>query len=158
MDINELKEFLVKAKKSTYANSNAPKIESTRLDSKDYEYKEIINGNKFTYHDTYFGGINFIGEEIVYKDDLPIWGMNYYGVTIDNNLSEEAMDKALRPALMQVGTDNSIPVRGPKEYYNNEYSYAFEYSGELDNFKGKEQIKKSDNLIYELNCHGGFIK
>lgn len=72
MDINELKEFLVKAKKSTYANSNAPKIESTRLDSKDYEYEEIINGNKFTYHDTYFGGINFIGEEIVYKNDLPI--------------------------------------------------------------------------------------
>lgn len=158
MSIEELKEFLVKAKKSTYANSNAPKIESTRLDSKDYEYEEIIDGNKFTYHDTYFGGTNFIGEEVVYKNDLPIWGMNYYGITIDNNLSEEAMDKALRPALMQVGTDNTIPVRGPKEYYNNEYSYTFEYNGELDNFKGKEQIKKSDNLIYELNCQGGFIK
>lgn len=158
MNINELKEFLVKAKKSTYANSNAPKIESTRLDSKDYEYEEKIGGNKFTYHDTYFGGINFIGEEVVYKNDLPIWGMNYYGVTIDSSLSEEAMDKALRPALMQVGTDSSIPVRGPKEYYNNEYSYTFEYSGELDNFQGKEQIKKDNNLIYELNCHGGFIK
>lgn len=125
MNINELKEFLVKAKKSTYANSNAPKIEATRLESKDYEYKEIINGNKYTYHDTYFGGINFLGEEIVYINDLPIWGMNYYGNTIDNNLSEEVMDKALRPALMQVGI---------------------------------EQIKQNDNLIYELHCHGGFIK
>lgn len=158
MNIDELKEFLIKAKKSTYANSEAPKIDSTRLESKDYEYKEMIKENQFIYHDTYFGGINFMGEEIVYKNDLPIWGMNYYGVTIDDSLSEEAMDKALRPALMQVGTDSSIPVRGPKEYCNDEYQYTFTSNGDLDNFEGKEQIKKNDNLIYELHCHGGFIK
>ena len=44
-----------------------------------------------------------MGEEVVYEGDSekPIWGMNYYGVTLDQNISEEAMDKALRPALMK---------------------------------------------------------
>lgn len=43
----ELIEFLIEAKKQTYANSNAPKEASSRLDSHDYEYS---NG-KLTYHD-----------------------------------------------------------------------------------------------------------
>ena len=47
-----------------------------------------------------------MGEEVVYcNDETPIWGMNYYGITIDETLSEEAIDKALRPALMAIGQD-----------------------------------------------------
>ena len=87
MNINskEFLEFLVKAKKGTYANGDASKSSSSRLLSKDYHYED---GN-FTYHDTYFGGINFMGEEVVYYNDNILWGMNYYGVTIDSNLTEE---------------------------------------------------------------------
>ena len=76
----ELIEFLIEAKKQTYANSNAPKEAPSRLGSHDYEYS---NG-KLTYHDTYFGGTKFMGEEVVYDDDsIPFWGMNYYGITLD---------------------------------------------------------------------------
>ena len=47
-----------------------------------------------------------MGEEVVYcNSDRPVWGMNYYGVTLDDSLGEEAMDNALRPALMKVGED-----------------------------------------------------
>ena len=39
---------------------------------------------------------------------------NYYGVTLDKIFGEEAMDNALRYALIKVGKDkNVIPVRGP---------------------------------------------
>ena len=51
-----IRDFLIEAKKSTYANGTTEKIESNRLGSKDYEYKK---GNML-YHDTYFGGTNFI--------------------------------------------------------------------------------------------------
>lgn len=79
-------------------------------------------------YDTYFGGTNFMGEEIVYlfSSKTPIWGMNYYGVTLDKTLSEEAVDKELRPALMKVGEDSIIPIRGPKEFINDESKYRFE--------------------------------
>ncbi len=150
-----IRDFLIEAKKSTYANGTAEKIESSRLDSKDYEYKK---GNML-YHDTYFGGTNFIGEEVVYIDNKIYWAMNYYGVTLDENLGEEAMDNALRPALMQVGvSENIIPVRGPREYKTGDFKYTFEVSGDLTNFSGIETIYKNDKKIYELKCNGGLIK
>ena len=58
----EFEEFLIKAKKETYANSQIKKVNSNRLGSNDYHYEENINGKKYTYHDTYFGGIKFMGE------------------------------------------------------------------------------------------------
>jgi len=152
---NELHSFLIEAKKQTYANENVKKITSSRKGSFDYEYS---NG-KMNYHDTYFGGIKFMGEEVVYSsDETPIWGMNYYGITLNENLSEEAIDSALRPALMQVGEEDILPVRGPKEYKNNGYTYTFEVNGDLDYFEGVETISKDEEKIYILKCHGGIIK
>lgn len=152
----ELYEFLIEAKKQTYANANVEKVNSSRKGSHDYHYKN----DKMIYHDTYFGGTKFMGEEVVYYgDDTPIWGMNYYGITIDELLSEEAMDKVLRPALMMVGEDmDVIPVRGPKNYQNGEYEYNFSASGNLESFEGIETIHKGKTKIYELKCHGGIIK
>ena len=153
--MNNLKEFLIKAKKQTYANENIEKQKSSRNGSHDYEY----SSNNMIYHDTYFGGINFMGEEVVYEEnDTPIWGMNYYGITLDQTLSEQAVDKALRPALMQVGSDDTIPVRGPQEYINGDYKYIFNVSGNLDYFEGEETIYKNGKKVYILKCHGGVIK
>lgn len=149
-----LEKFLIEAKKQTYANDKIEKVVSSRLNSRDYEYKN----NNMIYHDTYFGGIKFIGEEVVYIDNEIYWAMNYYGVTLDESLGEEAMDKALRPALMKVGEDDIIPVRGPKEYKNGEYKYTFEVKGDINYFNGTENIFKGDKKIFELKCSGGLIK
>lgn len=153
-------DFLIRAKKSTYANSTIEKVKPSRIGSSDYQYEEIVNNKKYTYHDTYFGGIKFMGEEVVYCDsNKPVWGMNYYGVTIDDTLGEEAIDMALRPALMKVGEDKDvIPVRGSSKFINNGYTYTFKVTGTIENFDGIEQIYKEDNLIYELHCSGGIIK
>ena len=150
-----IKEFLIEAKKQTYANEKVEKVSSSRYGSKDYEYKK----DNLIYHDTYFGGTNFIGEEVVYLDNKICWAMNYYGVTLDEKLGEEAIDSVLRPALMHVGEDkNVIPVRGPKEFNHGEYKYTFVVEGDLDYFSGIEIIYKNDKKIYELKCNGGLIK
>ncbi|MBO5095429.1 MAG: hypothetical protein J6B98_00940 [Bacilli bacterium] len=160
LPLNLLTGFLVYAKQNTYANSNAKKIESSRKGSNDYHFEEIIEGEKMTYHDTYFGGTRFMGEEVVYRStNSPKWGMNYYGITLDESLSEEAMDKALRPALMKVGEDNSVlPLRGPKYFENEGYIYTFKSEGTIENFIGIEEIHKDGKLIYQLKCHGGVIE
>lgn len=150
----ELEEFLIEAKKQTYANDKIEKVNSSRLNSNDYEYKK----DNMIYHDTYFGGTRFIGEEAVYIDNKIYWAMNYYGVTLDESLGEEAMDKALRPALMKVGEDSIIPVRGPKEYINGEYKYNFNACGDINNFNGIETVFKGNIKIFELKCTGGLIK
>ena len=153
--MEEFKNFLIEAKKATYANASIEKVASSRRGSNDYEFAK----DGMMYHDTFFGGTSFIGEEVVYQDDLsrPIWGMNYYGVTLDEELSEETMDKALRPALMRVGEDDILPVRGPKQYVNGSYKYIFSVEGDLNNFNGVEEIYKDDKLIYRLKCCGGKI-
>ena len=94
-----IENFLIEAKKQTYANENSSKIGGLRLNSKEYGYKK----DNMIYHDTYFGGTNFIGEEVVYIDNQTYWAMNYYGTTLDEKLGEEVMDKALKTALMKVG-------------------------------------------------------
>ncbi|MBR3133214.1 MAG: XRE family transcriptional regulator [Clostridia bacterium] len=149
-----LEEFLIEAKKQTYANDKVEKVASSRMNSRDYEYKN----DNMVYHDTYFGGTRFIGEEVVYIDNEIYWGMNYYGVTIDESLGEEAMDKALRPALMKVGEDDIIPVRGPREFINEDYKYTFEVEGDINNFNGVESVYKDNIKIFELKCNGGLIK
>ena len=154
-ELIDLQNFLIEAKKETYANGTVEKAKSTRRGSSDYEYKN----DKYSYHDTYFGGTDFQGQEVVYQqEDTPIWGMIYYGRTLDESLSEEAMDNALRPALMQVGEDDTIPVRGPKEFENQGYKYTFEVTGDLTNFEGEETIEKEGKKIYTLKCHGGMIR
>lgn len=153
--MNRIEKFLIEAKKQTYANESIEKVKSTRQNSKDYEYKK----ENMIYHDTYFGGINFIGEEVIYIDNEVYWAMNYYGVTLDESLGEEAMDNALRPALMNVGKDKKVlPVRGPKEFINGEYKYTLDITGNINYFSGIERIYKNDKLIYELKCNGGLIK
>ena len=154
-ELIDLHNFLIEAKKETYANENVEKVKSTRRGSHDYEYTK----DNWTYHDTYFGGTDFQGQEVVYRqEDTPIWGMIYYGKTLDESLSEEAMDKALRPALMQVGQDDVIPVRGPKEFENQGYQYTFKVTGDLTSFEGEETIEKEGNKVYTLKCHGGIIR
>lgn len=153
IDLQTIAQFLTDANKSTYANKNAPKAESSRLGSEDYHFEK----DGLIYHDTYFGGRDFIGGEIVYKDELPVWGMNYYGYVLVASVSEKEVYDFLRKALMQEYTD-IIPVRGPKNYENGGWHYSNTADGELDRFTGKEEIYRGSELLYRADYHGGFIK
>lgn len=152
--MENIEKFLIEAKKQTYANKNIKRIKSSRLKSEDYEYKK----DNMIYHDTYFGSYKFIGEEIVYIDNDIYWAMNYYGMTYYPALTEEVINKVLKPALMKVGEDDILPLRGPKEFKIDGYKYTFSVNGDLDNFNGIECIYKGNKKIYELKCNGGLIK
>jgi len=153
LPIDILDAFLREANLSTYANKNVKKAPSLRPGSSDYHFEK----GGLTYHDTYFGATKFIGEEVVYKNDKPAWGMNYYGFTVGNKISEGLFDAILRPALM-FGSGDNIPVRGPKEFINGDWKYTFNADGNLANFTGVEEISKNGKAVCRLYCHGGFIE
>lgn len=153
LPIDVLDAFLREANSNTYANENVKKASPLRPGSKDYHFEK----GDLTYHDTYFGATKFIGEEIIYKNGKPAWGMNYYGFTLNNEISESLYDTILRPALMH-GSDDNIPVRGPKEFINGEWKYTFNANGNLANFIGLEEISKKGKIVCRLYCHGGFIE
>jgi hypothetical protein len=56
----------------TYVDKSAAKAPPTKPRSRDYRFER----DDLVYHDTYFGSRDFIGEEAVYRRDVPIWGIN----------------------------------------------------------------------------------
>lgn len=58
MDDKQIVEFLIRAKRATYAGKGA-ETTSTRPYSHDLIYSE----NQYMYYDTYLGGDRFVGEE-----------------------------------------------------------------------------------------------
>jgi len=71
---DQLNDFIVRAKAATYVGSGR-ESSSSRPGSHDLEFRE----RAFQYLDSYFGGADFIGEEVVYFEKKPVWAMNYYG-------------------------------------------------------------------------------
>ena len=153
IDHKELTDFLNAANKATYANSDAPRSGSLRPSSQDYHFEQ----GDLIYHDTYFGARDFIGEEVVYKSEAPVWGMNYYGHALRDELSTKDTYTILRPALMQE-YDDILPVRGPKEYSEGSHTYKNSVEGDLDCFSGIEEIYIDNELVYRCWYHGGLIK
>ena len=153
LTIEELATFLKEANLHTYANEKAEKVTSLRPGSHDYHFEK----DNLIYHDTYFGGRKFIGEEIIYKDGQPVWGMNYRGLTLSETMSEGLFDAILRPALM-AGSGDNIPVRGPKEFTSGDWKYTFKVEGDLSNFTGVEEISKKGEIVCRLLCHGGWVE
>ncbi|HNY04800.1 MAG TPA: hypothetical protein PKI92_03540, partial [Candidatus Woesebacteria bacterium] len=74
LDIKNLREFLVKAKKSTYASGDASK-EIVELDK---STTLIFEEGDFKYHDNYFGGEPYGGREVVFFKGEPVYIMVYY--------------------------------------------------------------------------------
>lgn len=143
----EIIEFLQRAKRATYAGKGAEVI-SCRPNSHDLEY---IEGN-LKYYDTYLGGEKFVGEEALWKDNIPFWSMNYIGRVLDEGFSGDFLKEAL--ALVP----EEYPYRGPLEHENGEYEYKCTVEGDFIWFNGHEEMYKNDVKVYECNFHGGLIK
>ena len=151
VNLTELASFLEKANQHTYA-ADGQKSQSTRLKSEDFDFRD----GDWLYHDTYFGNENFIGGEVIYKKEVPIWGANYYGYIIDINASPKEVYGFLKKALMQK-YNNIIPVRGPAHYSEENFEYLNKVEGDLKNFIGEETITKNRKLLYKAFYHGGLI-
>lgn len=140
-------DFLLRAKKSTYA-AKAAESASSRPSSHDLHYEE----GDFRYIDTYLGGEKFGGEEAVWKKSVPVWTMNYMGVVLDEHFSGDF----LKEVLLRVPKD--MPFRGPKIYRNGDYTYHCIVSGDYLWFQGYEEIYCADAKAYECYFHGGSIR
>ena len=51
-----------------------------------------------------------------------------------------------------------IPVRGPREFSEDNWTYMLSIEGNLNRFTGKEEILLDGNIVYQLFLHGGFIE
>jgi len=149
-DVLEVIDFIVEAKKNTYAsaeNHAAARVASSRTGSKDLAYES----GDFKYLDTYVGSSHFSGSEVVYHQEQPIWSMNYVGCSFSGQVGD-----FLTEMLSLVSVE--LPYRGPAFYRNGKFSYVNLTSGDFNWFQGEEKIYYENELIYELVYHGGMVK
>jgi len=139
-------EFLINAKKATYAGKGA-ESQASRPNSHDLQYSE----GHLKYIDTYLGGSKFAGEEALWKDGTPFWAMNYIGRVIADEFSGDF----LKEALLLV--PNEYPYRGPLKYEKGDYSYSCSVKGDFHWFYGYEEIAFCNQKVYECAFHGGDI-
>lgn len=142
-----LADFLLHAKRATYAG-HAAESPAERPGAHEFFYTEA----NLTYRDSYFGGHQFHGQEVVCHDHQQIWCMNYSGRTLSDTFSGDFLKLALRH-----GTAD-MPYRGPRLFRNGEYTYVCEANGDLDWFCGSEAIYHQDALAYECRFHGGNVR
>ena len=147
---HELQKFLVKARNETFAGNG--KFIHKRNRSKQYSYAH----DKWKYRDEYFGSVIDIGMEIVYYENTPVWGINYFGgIKHGEFLDKKVVFSFLREALSHV--DITYPFRGPKFFENRFGSYNCMVMGDIRFFSGKENIQVCGKTIYEKQFSGGAI-
>ncbi len=147
---SEFINFLIRAKRATYASGITP-AHTSRPASHDFHYKET----PYLYIDTYLGGFHFIGEEAVWQDGVNIYGMNYYGKMLSTEIPA-GFGEFLKSAMLKVTTQN--PYRGPAIHAEGEFLYTCFSSGDILSFEGHEEIFHQGKKIYRLVFHGGELR
>ena len=149
--LKKLNNFIVKAKAATYVGGGA-RGASCRPDSHDLEFAE----GDWSYLDSYFGGRDFIGEEVVYFHETPLWAMNYYGRILRADLITPAQaGELIKASLSELYTESRF--LGGFEYQHREFKYVDTNEGDATSFRGREFITREGELAYELVYHGGLI-
>jgi hypothetical protein len=150
--LEQLNAFIVQAKAATYVGGGAKSL-AYRPGSHDLQFHQ----GGLSYLDSYFGGTDFLGQEVVYFEDRPVWVMNYYG-------------RVLEPALISaVEAGRIIQESLSKMYQEGRFLGGFQHStqsgtytdtseGDVSSFRGHEWIVRQGVRVYELFYHGGLVK
>ncbi len=149
MNLNKLKEFLVKA--------NMPHATG------DSDMRKQKNGSRtihfsdgdWSMEDNFFGGEPYGGQQAVFYKGEPVWLCVYYGRVLQTDLPAEKVYGFLREALQH--PPEGMPLRGPASYKKDKLEYRHDLTGELDDFTSKEVILENDKKIYWAKFLGGWV-
>jgi len=152
IDIDELNAFIVRAKSATYVG-DGEHVTPSRLGSHDLCFSD----GEWGYLDSYFGGADFIGEEVVYFAGQPVWAMNYYGrILREDLLSGAQAGSMIKASLSRMYKEGRF--LGGFEHIENDLIYVDTSEGSAGSFYGRELIRCRQQVAYELVYHGGLIR
>ena len=151
IDKKELCQFLVDAKKSTYAAGDG----AQKVVNPDKSTTIVFERGDWKYHDNYFGGEPYGGREVVSFKEDPVYMMAYYGQVVDSVMDLNKIYAALMDALKNISED--APFRGPQKHESGDFVYENNFTGEVDEFSGEEKITEKGKEIYYAKYIGGFV-
>jgi hypothetical protein len=150
--LERLNVFIVKAKAATYVGGGV-RSPSCRPGSHDLEFHE----GAFSYLDSYFGGTDFVGQEVVTYEDEPVWAMNYYGRILEPAMITAAeAGRIIQESLSKMYEEGRF--LGGFEHDTGNGVYVDTSQGDVASFTGREWITRGGVKVYELIYHGGLVK
>ena len=151
MNIKDLKDFLVKAKKSTYASWE----ESIKIKERDNSTTLVFENWDFKYHDNYFGWEPYWWREVVFYKWNIVYIMIYYWFVYSEVSNVGEIYKTLQKALSKIPKD--YPYRWPENLKEWEFEYINNFSWEIDNFSWEEIIKVWQKILYKAKYMWWFV-
>jgi len=147
----DLLTFLLDAKLHGYASAGERDETQMEDGGKCLRYRM----GEYLYQDIYYGSNPFVGEELVFKNGIAVWTMNYYGLVLDPSDSAGEVYRFLQEAMRLVKAER--PFRGPETHQNGDWEYQDFSQGDLDCYNGEEKIFFQKRLVYRLHYHGGKV-
>lgn len=153
MDIEHLHDIIVRAKKSTYIGNGQP-ASPCRSGAHDLSWQE----GDWRYLDSYFGGTDFIGQEVLWHLGQPVWAMNYYGYILRPDLIDaQRAGHTIKAALSSLYQEERRFLGG-FQWEGPHGVYADTNTGDATHFAGRETIHVGAEIAYALDYAGGLIK
>lgn len=147
--MDELIDFLVKARRVTYAIPQGTPLE-------DGTEEMVYNQGEWRYQNRYAGQNPYGGQEMIWHKGQVIWIKNYIAEVVSDSRTMAEIYDFQREVLGQ--PDKEHLMRGPARYVSGQYSYTNSIKGDLHYFTGFEQIFYSREAVYRMTFHGGSIQ
>lgn len=147
----QLRQFLIAANKAGYASGK----ESQWKKEKDKSTTISFSLGDWYTHDNFFGGEPYGGRFVVFHKERPYWIMVYYGYIKENVSDINEVYKILREALKLM--PKNLPLRGPKIFKLQKFTYKNKWEGTLSSYSGKEEILSNGKKVYQANYMGGLV-
>jgi hypothetical protein len=151
--VEALESFIIEAKAVTYVSGKVPAPSASRTGAKDISYER----GRFRYLDSHFGGTDFLGQEVVWQDEIPVWAMNYYGRILD----AERFDGGRAGTVIKLALTALYQEKrflGGFTYLHPLGEYLDQSVGDYRSFLGVERIRMGERVVYQLDYQGGLIK
>ena len=152
--IEQLTAFILEAKAKTYVGGGMALALHRRRASRDIGHER----GQWWYLDSYFGGTDFAGQEIVWNTGTPVWVMNYFGRTILPDLIDSDCAGTVIQAAFATMYRRRAAFSAECEYDHGYGLYVDESEGDARHFRGREVIFVDGQEAYELDYRGGLIR
>jgi len=152
IDTLDLERFIVLAKSQTYVGGSAFSY-PCRPASNDVVFQK----GRWSYLDSYFGGTDFIGQEVVWNSGNPVWAMNYYGrILLPDLIDADRAGAIIKESLSELYKEGRFLGGFCKETSHGNYVDVSE--GDVNSFIGTEKILVDCLEAYRLDYNGGLVK
>jgi hypothetical protein len=147
-----LRQFLIDAKTRLAAADGA----RDRADQ-DHAWRSSYVRAPFRYEAQSFGESGTFGQETVWLNETPVWGLSHHG-SVDRAWRSHHREilAFLHTALMM--PDARCPTRGPRLLRQGPFLYVNNTLGTLLRFVGKEGIYWRDHLVCFQDYLGGTVR